>query len=664
MPRFCENCGGVVRDDADYCPNCGYEMDEPDDLEEKQPKNESSFIPKKLLHWMKSDDEYIDDENDVDSSESGNESRGTLEDLRQRYNHAQDESPDEIEADQEDSGEEDLVEEPLFMDEYEENLEDLEEPKPKKKGFLSLFAGAFGKNDVYGDDEDESEYDFESEDEFEDEDEDEDEEEYGVDETISNQEPIKRWKQNDDHYDYEDDDSENEYLIYDEERGFLKRILIICISVIALSLLVFLGVKFFSGGEEPEIVAASEQTEGLEASALHFFEDVQGVDPSELADYDQIYFGNYEGDEASLEEDLDIFSYYVQYSDMQVNSVESSAITGNIGAVKINIEGSSESKEYFEENQFRLFGDDWKFDFGFFAQKIDGAAVIPAGDTDPLNTEEVDDPEETGDVSAEKEEVVQTIRDFDEAWIKYVNTSANGVFDYLNPGSVAYSRLANANVSGLEEELLELELSNVTIEGNKASIEAYEKFKKNKNDEVSIVTYRWLYQLEKVGGKWLVDDYSTVDNASQTQEPAQEEPVQDEEEPAVTSGIPEGFTLEGSFSGGDDGGGDEVQSIRYSGATNRLVLEVTLDGEKTDAVGPYQVKRSDDGIVVTLSGVTKCTSDVPDLSGGLLKGMNTPSVSGDSVSVEFKIGTDVGYKVFALGANSDTTARLVIDFAN
>ncbi|QRN84708.1 zinc ribbon domain-containing protein [Clostridia bacterium] len=658
MPRFCENCGGVVRDDADYCPNCGYEMDEPNDLEEKQPKTESNFIPKKLLHWMKSDDEYVEENISVESVGAEKEARGTLEDLRQRFNRVQDEEPDEREDYQEDFEEDDLEEDSL-MDGYEE---DILEEKPKKKGLLSLFAGAFGKNDVYGDDE-EDEFEDE-EDEFEEED--EEEEEYGVDETISNQEPIKRWKQNDDYY--EEDESEDEYLIYDEEKGFLKRILIICLSVIALTALVFLGVKLFSGGAEPEIVAVDEQTEALESSAILFFEEVHDVDPTELADYDQIYFGNYEGDETSLEEDLSVFSYYTQYSDMQVESVESSAITGNIGAVKLILEGTAESKEYFEENQFRLFGDEWKFDFGYFAQKIDGASVVPSESSEPQNPEDATDSEGTADITAEKQAVVQTIRDFDEAWIEYVNTTASGVFNYLNPGSVAYSRLANANVSGLKEELLELELSNVEVDGNKASVEAYEKFKKNRSGEVSIVTYRWLYELEKVDGEWLVDDYSKIDTSSQTQEPtqeepAQEEPAQDEEKPVASSGLLDGFTLDKSFSGGASGGGDEVQEIRYSATTNRLVLEIAMDGEKTDTVGPYQVKRSSEGILVTLNGVKQVTSNLPDFSGGLLIGMKSPSVSSDSVSIEFNIGTDVGYKVFALGANNDTTARLVIDFA-
>ena len=65
MPRFCENCGGVVRDDAEYCPNCGFEMEEPDDLSEVEETTEAGFTPKNLLHWMKSDDGYVgDDEED------------------------------------------------------------------------------------------------------------------------------------------------------------------------------------------------------------------------------------------------------------------------------------------------------------------------------------------------------------------------------------------------------------------------------------------------------------------------------------------------------------------------------------------------------------------------------------------------------------------------
>ncbi len=662
MPKFCEHCGGVVRDDAEYCPNCGYEMEETDDPNEVKQQPEASFTPKKLLHWMKSDDEYIEETDGDESDEAKGDGRGTLDDLRQRYGQAEQQDHYQENSEAEDFIDGDEDEDPDEYEEFEEYEEQSEEPS-KGKGLLALFKGAFGKDDVYGDEEeDEDEYESQEEDDesWMEEDEEDYEESYGIDDTISNQASIKRWKHNDESYEYEDE--EDEYMIYDQGESFLKKIIIVCVAIIAFSLLVFVGVRMFTGGEEPAIAVLDERAEALETSAVGFFEQVRDVDPADLAEYDKLYFGNYEGDEASLEADLSMFSYYAQYSDMEVQSVESSAITGNIGAVKMVLKGSEEAQAYFEESQFRLFGEEWKFDFGYFAQKMDGVVTDPSDPAEPTEPGETKEPGETVDLSAEKQAVVQSIRDFDAAWIAYVNTGADQVFDYLNPGSTAYSRLANANVAGLSEELLELELSNVKVDGNRASIEAYEKFKKNRDGDVTIATYRWLYELKKVSGRWLVDDYSKLDSSSSVQAPSEEDV--DEQEPVTTSGLPDGFTLEASFSGGDSSGGDEVQNVRYSATTNRLVLEIAKDGQKTESIGPYQVKRSAAGIMVILSGVEQFTSDSPDLSGGLLTGMKTPVISGDSLSVEFKIGSDTGYKVFALDSNNDTTARLVIDFAD
>jgi hypothetical protein len=654
MPKFCEHCGGVVRDDAEYCPNCGYEMEETDDLNEVKPRPETSFTPKKLLHWMKSDDEYIEEVDGEEAAEVKDDGRGTLDDLRQRYGQAeQEDQENHYHANSETDDYTDDVEDE-DMDEYEEpeEYEEQSEDVPKGKGLLALFKGAFGKGDVYGDEEDEEYEDDEDKYASQEEDEEDYDQSYGIDDTISNQASIKRWKQNDESY----GDEEDEYMIYDQGESFLKKIIIVCVAIIAFSALVFIGVRMFTGGEEPVISVVDERVEVLETSAVGFFKEVRDVNATDLSEYGKLYFGNYEGDETSLEADLSMFSYYAQYSDMEVQSIESSAITGNIGAVKIVLAGSEEAKTYFEESQFRLFGEEWKFDFGYFAKKLEGST------TEPSEPADSDEPGETIDLNAEKQEVVQSIRDFDSAWITYVNTGADQVFDYLNPGSAAYNRLANANVAGLNEELLELELSNVKVDGSRASIEAYEKFKKNRDGEVTIATYRWLYELKKVGGIWLVDDYSKLDSTSEVQ-PSPEESI-DEEDPVATSGLPEGFTLDANFSGGNSSGGNEVQNVRFSAVSNRLVLEIAEDGQSTESIGIYQVKRSDDGIMVVLSGVEQFTSDAPDLSGGFLTGMNTPLISGDNLSVEFEIGTDIGYKVFALSSNNDTTARLVIDFAD
>ncbi len=655
MPKFCENCGGVVRDDAQYCPNCGFAMNQEQSTGKANGlhSNQNEVAnPKRLLNWMKQ------------SEPEGEKQQGTLADLQSRY--APVDSWDEERRMENDS-----------FAEFDDDIDDIEEEElddlPKKKrGLFSLFLGSFGKSAVYQDEEDDDEDDEEDEYE-EDEDqyygEDEELEEeaiapggvmnsgltprdydhtFGVNKNLSTQdEAMLKWNEKLD----EEDEEEDGYLIYEDEGGFLKKIVIACLVVILLTTAVFLGVKMLNGREQPVVQESDAELEELKNTAILFFQEIGEVEGKDLLDYGKLYFGNYQGTEEELASQITQFSDYIHAGDLQLLAVESAAITGNIGAVKLSLSGLDEAVAIFEESQFRLMGDIWRFDFAYFASKA------------MIETPMIDVP----DISEDQEAIVATLRAFNDAWIRYVNTGASDVFTYLNPGSSAYSRIANANVNNLTEELLELELKNVTVDGSRGTVEAYEKFKKNRSGEVTIATYRWLYRLVEVDGDWLVDDYTALSTTSpETDPPAAESEVEPEVAPEpVTdnpSVVPEGFSLEGSFSGGVSGAADAIDMIRYGVSTDRLVFDFLLAGEMTPNVPPYEVKAVDGGIMVTLREIESVKGYEGLTLGGLLVDMDEPVKLQDGYSLMFYLNDNTYYRAFSLASNSESSARLVIDF--
>ncbi len=107
----------------------------------------------------------------------------------------------------------------------------------------------------------------------------------------------------------------------------------------------------------------------------------------------------------------------------------------------------------------------------------------------------------------EEEKVKEAIKNFNNSWISYVNDGDESFFNYVNKDSSAYKNAKKFNSEGLKEEFLSMELSDVNINGNTATITVYEEIKKTKNEEVKIAKYNWIYTLVKKDEKWLVDSY-------------------------------------------------------------------------------------------------------------------------------------------------------------
>ena len=111
-------------------------------------------------------------------------------------------------------------------------------------------------------------------------------------------------------------------------------------------------------------------------------------------------------------------------------------------------------------------------------------------------------------VEDEKQLVKDTIESFNYAWIDYVNEDNQTFFDYVTKNGVAYRNAKNFNSDGLKEVFLKMNITSVVVNGNVATAKVYEEIEKTKNGEVKIAKYNWLYDLQKIDGKWLINGYT------------------------------------------------------------------------------------------------------------------------------------------------------------
>ena len=107
----------------------------------------------------------------------------------------------------------------------------------------------------------------------------------------------------------------------------------------------------------------------------------------------------------------------------------------------------------------------------------------------------------------DKEILTEIIHGFNEAWIDYVNEGATDLFEYTRTDAQIEADLLKLNVEGLQQELMEIQVNDIVIDGDIAYIYDYERFRKVKDGVETFKEYNWVYTAKKVDGKWLLEGY-------------------------------------------------------------------------------------------------------------------------------------------------------------
>lgn len=149
------------------------------------------------------------------------------------------------------------------------------------------------------------------------------------------------------------------------------------------------------------------------------------------------------------------------------------------------------------------------------------ATEDPDADTEEDDVVEVDinhdDPSDEDDKTAQPQEPVETVDEafevekaiiaFNNSWIEYVNNNDQEFFNHVIKNGLAYNNAIKFDKTDLKETFLTMDISNVVVNGNKATAKVYEEIKKEKGAEVSVSKYNWLYDLIKKDDKWYINGY-------------------------------------------------------------------------------------------------------------------------------------------------------------
>lgn len=221
----------------------------------------------------------------------------------------------------------------------------------------------------------------------------------------------------------------------------------------------------------------------------------------------------------------------------------------------------------------------------------------------------------TSEYKDEYSKLKDLILNFDEAWIEYVNNDSDNIFNYVVPNSTVEDNIRNFNKKDLKEDFLKIDVKDISINKNTARIRVYEKLKKDKKGTIEIKEYNWIYEAQKVNGKWLILSY-TKDNGFNLND-NEDKNTEEWAEKNVE------YKSNGTVKGGEITDGVDIGSIRWAKQEgfDRVVLDFykfDFDEKGTKVSKPcyFEAKiENNKKTVITFSGARNISSDIPDFSG-------------------------------------------------
>jgi hypothetical protein len=192
-------------------------------------------------------------------------------------------------------------------------------------------------------------------------------------------------------------------------------------------------------------------------------------------------------------------SYAVEYDDVLSDYYEKRIIREGMGVVYfeklLKLDGQSFPVSY---SLARVNGnplEDFKFE-PKYEKDEDGNLVSKFGEDSKL-------------YKAEAPQVAYAIRNYDNAWVGYVNSGSRKIFKYLVEGSKAYNAVKNFESDGVRQRFDKVEINKITFETRKrAKAIVSERIIKVQPGEDVGIEYMWMYSLKKADGEWRIDSYS------------------------------------------------------------------------------------------------------------------------------------------------------------
>lgn len=101
----------------------------------------------------------------------------------------------------------------------------------------------------------------------------------------------------------------------------------------------------------------------------------------------------------------------------------------------------------------------------------------------------------------------QSVIDFNNAWLEYINNGDRSVFNYAENGSEVYNSSISFNKNGLKERFLKMLIKDVRKGNDAYYVWTHEKIEEIRNGDSKIEECHWIYKIKKIDDKFYLSEY-------------------------------------------------------------------------------------------------------------------------------------------------------------
>lgn len=137
----------------------------------------------------------------------------------------------------------------------------------------------------------------------------------------------------------------------------------------------------------------------------------------------------------------------------------------------------------------------------------DMAVASEVGTSEEAPIQENDEIEESIKI-----EIIESVKLFNDKWIKFINEGDMSIMDTITPNASVETIIEAYMNKEMTQSFIEMEFKRIVLQGKVANAYVYEEIERTMDGVTEILIYNWIYEIDEVDGKWLVEGYIENEN--------------------------------------------------------------------------------------------------------------------------------------------------------
>lgn len=103
--------------------------------------------------------------------------------------------------------------------------------------------------------------------------------------------------------------------------------------------------------------------------------------------------------------------------------------------------------------------------------------------------------------------IESSVNTFNEKWITFINEGDMSIMDTITPNASVEKIIDAYKDKEMTQTFLTIDIKRIVLRGNVANAYVYEEIERHMDGKTEVLVYNWIYEVDKIDGKWLVEGY-------------------------------------------------------------------------------------------------------------------------------------------------------------